>query len=701
MASSAAPMAWAASLRVASYHPLPMIPSGGRDPLLSVALVAALLAALVLAWLLPPLAVVVVWPILLVVPGWVAMSAVASRVDAAGRLGLAIVLTVAVSTHLVHWLSHLAGGYSRGVVFAVAALLGLAVPVAAWRGIAMPTPRAIRAALPALAVGVLAGAFVAVVLAAGIWRTTPTGVSSGGSNWSDLGVHLSIAETLNSGGNFPPEVPYFSGVPLVYHWFADFHAAILAEAAELFSIPAMVVQSSVLAASLVLLVWSLARRLLRDRAARRIAVVASVLVVFAGGLGWIRLIGDLTVDPLAANAPSGAGDLAFLVSHNSYDNQWLTGWPYFRIPSVMGTGLLAHRATTAGLPILVGAVLLLVAGLPPRRRREGGSRDRPWLIGMAGLLGALLAPFHFFFFPVFPLLALAWVVAGRRLIDADAPRNTLVLLAPYFAAAPFVLAPALQAAGSGWLRAVVGWPSAPITEGPAAVAFFYATNLGIPFALALAALLVPRLPHRAFLAAWVIGLFAVPNIVQVSVVDFDMNKYFQAMWVAVGLLAAWLVRRWPLPAVAAVVLLSLPSPLLVASWTATSNLEVISRADLAAARWVAANTPADAVFVTDGWVNSLTDAAGRRRLMTFTAYVANLGYSPDERVADIARIYCGGDPERSAALMRRYDATYVIDAGRPLPCDGPVDFDASDAFELAYDGGPLIWRLTDPEAARP
>jgi hypothetical protein len=656
----------------------------------------ALAVALLAAWLVPPLAVVAVWPLLLVVPGWVAMAGLRSRIDAAGRLGLAVILTVAVSTHLVHWLSHLAGGYGRGVVFAAAALLGLALPLAAWRGIGPPTLRSLGTALPAINVAVLAAAVVGVVLGTGIWRVTSAGVSSGGSNWSDLGVHLSIAETLNSGGNFPPEVPYFAGEPLVYHWFADFHAAILAEAADLFSIPAMVGQSAILAAALALLAFSLARLLLRGRLARRVAVLAAVFVVFTGGLGWIRLVGDLTVDPLAANAPVGAGDLAYLVSNNSYDNQWLNpSPPNFRIPSVMGTGLLAHRATTAGLPMLVGAVLLLVAGLPTARRHAAGWRDRPWLIGLAGLLGALLAPFHFFFFPVFPLLALAWVVAGGRLIDRHAPRNALVLLAPYLVAAPFVVAPALQATGSGWLRLVAGWPSAQPADGPASVAFFYLTNLGVPFALALAALFLPRVPHRGFLAAWVIGLFVVPNVVQVSVIDFDMNKYFQAMWIAVALLAAWLIRRWPLPAVAVVLLLSVPSPLLVATWTATSNLQVLSTPDLAAARWVSANTPADAVFVTDGWVSSLTDPAGRRRLTTFGPYVANLGYSPDQRIADVAEIYCGGDADRSAELMRQYGATYVIDGGRPQPCPAPVDFGASAAFELVYDDGPFIWRLHD------
>jgi hypothetical protein len=362
----------------------------------------------------------------------------------------------------------------------------------------------------------------------------------------------------------------------------------------------------------------------------------------------------------------------------------------------MGTGLLAHRATAAGLPMLVGAVLLLVAALPTAAQARAGWRDRPAILAAAGTMGALLAPFHFFFLPAFPLLALAWVLAAGRLFDRTAPRNALLFLAPFVLAVPFVLEPALQAGGSGSLRFVQWWPSAPREDGPLAVLFFYLTNLGVPFALALVALASGRLPRGAFLAAWVIGLFVIPNVVVVSVVDFDMNKYFQAMWIGVAIAAAWLIRRWPVAAVVGVLALSVPSPLLVAAWTATSNYQVLSRAEAAAAEWVAAETPPGAVFVTDGWVNSLTDAAGRKRLTTFPPYIANLGFRPDERISHVTTIYCGGDPDLSAQLMRRYGASYVVDGGRPQTCPAPVDFGASEAFELVYDAGPLIWRLTDP-----
>jgi len=663
-----------------------------RRPVAAALVALGIAVALVGAWLVPPLAVAVVWPLLFVVPGWGIMAAARPRIGATGRLGLAIVLSLAISAHLVYWLSLASGGYRRETIFFAAVLLAFPVPLAAWRGGAAgliaqgaASVRALRRDPVAFGLAGVAAGFVGLVLDSGLWKAAPGGISAGGSNWSDLGVHLSISQSLNA-GNFPPQVPYFAGEPLVYHWFADLHAAIAARAADFFSVPSFVVSSAILTGALALLVHGLARALLRGRGARRAAALAVVLVVIGGGLGWVRLIADVA---------AGLGDPISLVTHNSYDNAWLTEWPYFRIPSVMGTGLLVHRATTAGLPMLVGAVLLLVTALPSARARASGARDRPLLIALAGLLGALLAPFHFFFFPAFLGLALAWVVIGGRLFERTAPRNAALLLAPYLLALPFAVAPLLQAGTSGDLQPVVGWESAPNQDGPAAVAFFYATNLGVPFLLALAALLVPGVPRRAFLAGWVLLLFAVPNLVQLSVVSFDMNKYFQAMWIAVAILAAWLIRRWPAPALAAVLLLSVPSPLLVSAWTALNREVVLGWSEVEAWRWISDNTPEEAVFVTNGWLNSPTDAAGRLRVLTYTVYIANLGYSPDRRAAQVDEIYCSGDAERAAELSQELGATYLLDTGPPRACEPRTDFATGGRWTLAFENDRVrIWRLT-------
>lgn len=265
--------------------------------------------------------------------------------------------------------------------------------------------------------------------------------------------------------------------------------------------------------------------------------------------------------------------------------------------------------------------------------------------------------------------------------------------APYLLAVPTVLAVVGQLGDAPHLRAVFGWEGAPLSDGPAAVAFFYLTNLGVPMALALGALAVARPPHAAFLAAWTVVLFAVPNLAQVSAVAFDMNKFFQAMWVAVAILAAWAVRAWPRPVAAVILTLSIASPLLAAAWTATSYQLLLSHDEVAAAAWAAESTPERSVFVTDGRVNSFTDAAGRLRLTSFSWYVRNLGYDPAIREAEVHTIYCGGSTQDASRIMQALRASYVVDGGRPMPCSTPTDF-AAGGFRLAFERPTLrVWEL--------
>ena len=297
----------------------------------------------------------------------------------------------------------------------------------------------------------------------------------------------------------------------------------------------------------------------------------------------MRLVGDVA---------AGYGDPISLVTAHSYDNSWYdsqgdTAWPYFRIPSVMGTGLLVHRATTLGLPILVGAILLLVAGLPTDERSAAPviarcSSWRPACSAPAGAVPLLLLP-------AFGVVAVLYVVIGRRLLDAEAPRNAALLVAPFILAVPFAVAPLLNASGSGAsssTRLGVG------THGrwTGGRRLLLRHQPGGAVRAGHRGPVRPR-PAKAFLGAWAVALFAIPNLMQVSDVAFDMNKYFQAMWIAVALLAAWFIRRWPWPAIALVLLLSVPSPLLVAGWTAFNREQVLDWNGVEAANWIAANTP--------------------------------------------------------------------------------------------------------------
>ena len=637
----------------------------------------------VLAWLAPPIAIVVVWPILFVVPGWLLVARAVPAISPAGRTGAAIVVSVYLSAHLVNVVSLATGGFSRAAILVVAALLLIVSWLLARARIPFlddPPTLSARAAWQAVrrrpgpwVVAALASGIVGLVLGLSAWHRVGDVWVSGGWNWSDFLVHVSIGKSI-AAGNFPPQVPYFAGEPLTYHWFADFHGAIAATVAGVDIIPVYLATSALFAGALALVTWELALRLTRSP---RVALIATVLVLFGGGMGWIRLVIDLA---------NGAGDVVALVGRGSYDNTWSSDPPFFRIASVFGTGLLPHRATTLGLPGMVTAILLAQASLG---RRPAG-------MALGGVVAALLAPFSFFAFPATYLVVGLLVVARRAWRRRTFLRDAVLFVAPVVLAVPFIAGSVLRQVDAGSMRLVVGWSEAPFGDGIPAVVFFYLTNLGIPFVLAVAALCYRRTPSRLFLGLWLVALFIVPNVIVASAVAFDMNKYFQAMWVAVGILAAWAIHRWPRPLIVLVVAASMVSPALVGTWHVLSDAAALSTAQERVAHWIEASTPERSVFLTDSFINTPVDLAGRLRITTFGPYAANLGYDPAEREADVTRAYCDG-PEAAAEVMRRYGATYAISYGGLLECpDGQVgtDFWSSPLFEVAHeDENVAVFRL--------
>ncbi|MEO8571513.1 MAG: hypothetical protein ABI553_07405 [Chloroflexota bacterium] len=658
-------------------------------------ILAGIAVAGAVAWLVPLTAIILVWPILFFVPGWVVVRRILPDLPLPGAVGAAVVTSVYASAHLVNVVARVIG-FGRGSIVVSAVLLAVAALVVArlrhrWLApLERPSVASVRAAfranLPAWIIATATGLVVAGVLLANGWTRTADGWVSGGWNWSDLLVHVAIGSSI-SAGNFPPEVPYFAGAPLTYHWFADLHGAITSTVAGVDLITVDFLTSGLFAGVLALVVWALARRL-TDSA--RVATIATVLVVAGGGMGWIRLVGDLL---------AGTGNVIDLVSNTSYDNSWADGWPWFKIASIFGTGFLPHRATTLGLPGLVTVVLLVVASLGRRPLDGRPAGSRPLGVLLAGVLAALLAPFQFFAFPATYLVVFLYVVTTGAWRVRTVWRDAVLFLAPVVLAAPFIASAIVQQRDIGAFRLVAGWSEARFGDGPLAVVFFYVTNLGIPFVLAvLAGLIARRLPNRQFLLAWLVALFIVPNVVVVSAVEFDMNKYFQIMWIAVAILAAWLVHRWPRPVIAAVLLASALSPALIAVWHVRSSSVALGLGQEEAARWIAANTPERTVFATDAFINSPVDLAGRLRITTFGPYVANLGYDPAPREADTNAIYCDG-PDVAAQRMAVYGATYVLSSGG-VPCNGDpsTDFSSSPLFETVYKlDGVTIWRL----AARP
>ena len=229
-------------------------------------------------------------------------------------------------------------------------------------------------------------------------------------------------------------------------------------------------------------------------------------------------------------------------------------------------------------------------------------------------------------------------------------------------------------------------------DGPLAVVFFYADQPRDPVRAGDRR----RRPSRATCrtagswSAWMVALFLVPNVVVVSAVEFDMNKYFQIMWIAVAILAAWLIRalgrRSPIVVVLAV---SAISPALIAYWHLTNSARRAERRRRSGPRsWIAANTPRarrSSSPTPSSTARSTSPGGCGSRPSGRTS--SNLGYDPAPREADTTAIYCDGPDvaaERMAdlrrdlrALERRHRAT-CADGDRPTS-------PRATAFETVYD----------------
>jgi hypothetical protein len=106
------------------------------------------------------------------------------------------------------------------------------------------------------------------------------------NNYGDLPFHLSVITGFARGENFPPQDPTFAGVRFTYPFLADFVAAMFARAGASLR-DAMLIENFVLGLSFVGLLHRWTLLLVRDRLA---AHVAPLLVLFSGGLGWLRFL---------------------------------------------------------------------------------------------------------------------------------------------------------------------------------------------------------------------------------------------------------------------------------------------------------------------------------------------------------------------------------------------------------------------------
>jgi hypothetical protein len=239
----------------------------------------------------------------------------------------------------------------------------------------------------------------------------PEGIFTGvQNNYGDLPFHLSVITGFARGENFPPQDPTFAGVRFTYPFLVDFVSAMFVRVGANLR-DAMLFENFVLALSLVGLLHRWTLSLVRDRLA---AAIAPALVLFSGGLGWVRFFREVR--------ESRVGLFSYLAHLSQQYTIAGQGW---RWGNALTTLLVPQRGILFGLPLaLVVFTLFWQMSEEGKRQKvkgksaeEGKSKKLKGKSKKAESISApsqssSLLPSSFFLLPSAKRMIAAGVIAG-------------------------------------------------------------------------------------------------------------------------------------------------------------------------------------------------------------------------------------------------------------------------------------------------
>jgi hypothetical protein len=507
------------------------------------------------------------------------------------------------------------------------------------------------------------------------------------NNLGDLPLHLQVINSFAQGHNLPPEDPTFAGVRFAYPFLVDFFAAMLVRAGA-GVIFAMWLQNMVMGLALVGLLHYWTILFTRDRLA---GVIAPLLVLFSGGLGWWLLFSESSSDGFFTLLGSLQHD--YTIVPNSI----------LRWGNSLTTLFVPQRSILFGMPLAITIfcqwwlaisqqedaapsdaeptatsaleqkTTISARASKPRRKalRKAAALMQPdppnfYLRRMlaAGLCAGLLPLIHAHTFLVVMAVATCLLI-----IFHSAWKSWLY----FFAIALIISAPEiLWLANTGGVntRSYLGWQPG-WDHGQHNVIWFWFVNTGLFIPLLVVSLAwrrgAFRLPIRVlrFYIPFMFCFF-IPNLVKVAPWVWDNIKVLFLWYVASAPLVAWLLARWwqqrsffrwIAPAVFLTLILAGGLDVLRVVSEA-SEYQEFDALGIATANTISAQTAPRALVLHAPTYNSPVFLTGRRSLLGYPGWMWSRGLDYSERSADIERIYSGA-PE-AEALLRKYNVDYVL-----------------------------------------
>jgi hypothetical protein len=447
------------------------------------------------------------------------------------------------------------------------------------------------------------------VLLKTVWFTNDYGIVITGANWQDTPFHYEIIESLNN-GNFPPQTPNYVGTPLSYHYFVDFHTAIV-ERTYGYLPTLLPVLNAVFITIFAVAMYALVRPY-----GRKAAVAAAVMGTFGWGLGFFNIF-----PALFSGQP---------INWNSFFEYGGT----FSLPPIYDN-LIQQRPMLVGLPAFA-LVLILLNDLDDKKR-----------LLLAGLVTGLVYQFNnVAFFCCFVAYAFALLFSLKKFKP-----SYLTFVLPSLVALPFILGggASFQATlNTAW---AIQFIKNPLT--------FYILNLGIPLILAVYCFF-----RRGnwYLKGTMLALIIIPHFIIFTPNVWDMYKFFIFAWIPIAALAGIALAKTRRVIVFALVLLSILTSVSVIVYNVNTEFLGATWAEYDVGMWARENTPENSVFLTYYFIHAPTSmVGGRLRVSSDINWPYGHGIPLEDiwaREKAIDNAY-NGTATQLESLVRQYNVAYI------------------------------------------
>lgn len=516
------------------------------------------------------------------------------------------------------------------------------------------TADALRHPRPTAAVYLLFYGCIAVLLGSVFGRAVyenSEGIFTGvRNNLGDLTLHLQVIFSFAQGHNFPPEDPTYAGVRFAYPFLVDFLAAMLIRCGA-GVISAMWIENMVLALALVGLVHYWTLLLTRNRVA---GLIAPVLLIFSGGLGWVWILQEVH------STPDG---LIPLLEHLPHDYSIFdTG--LLRWGNSVTTLFVTQRSILFGMPLAICIFCLWWKAITEEQRQDAQNYSTRRMAA-AGLFAGLLPLTHAHTF-----LVVMGVGACLALLFSRLWKDWL----RFFALAGIIALPQvlwLGRAGGVKLQSYLAWQPG-WDHGDLNPALFWLLNTGLFIPLLLLALLWRRQDLRLskrllmFYAPFLVVCFIVPNLFKLAPSVWDNVKVLIYWYVASAPLVALVLARglsqksgWKWLTAGALAAMVLAGALDILRVVAgETEYREFDPDGIALANSISRQASPRALVLHAPTYNTPVFLTGRRSLLGYPGWMWSRGLDFTQRQDEIQRMYAGAPDAES--LLRRYHVEYVL-----------------------------------------